>query len=139
MLIIVEALAAYRLGKSNKWQQLFTDATTRQQTSFTNLAISIQEEEDDDIYTSLLLMCSIYSPNETSEAVVMAIVNALKDKGDLLEKWRKRHSAMFGLMDNQDIPLANSIRMSKLAEGGVVTTDTCSPAKKVSRLLLAEI
>ena len=81
VLIIVEALAAYRLGKSNKWQQLFTDATTRRQTSFTNLAISIQEEGDDDLYTSLLLSCSICSPNETSEAVVMAIVNTLKDKG----------------------------------------------------------
>ena len=127
------------MGKSNKWQQLFTDATTRRQTSFTNLAISIQEEADDDLYTSLLLSCSIYSPNETSEAVVMAIVNTLKDKGDLLDKWRECHTTMFGLTDNHDIPLADSMRMSKLAEGGVVTTDTCSPARKVSRLLLAEI
>ena len=46
---------------------------------------------------------------------------------------------MFGLTDNHDIPLADSMRMPKLAEGGVITTDTCSPARKVSRLLLAEI
>ena len=101
-LIIVEVLAACRLGKSNKWQQLFTDTTTRRQTAFTNFAISIPEEKDDDIYTSLLLSCSIYSPNGTSEAVVMAIIKSLKDKGNLLEKWRECHSAMFGLTDNHD-------------------------------------
>ena len=46
---------------------------------------------------------------------------------------------MFGPMDNHDIPLADSMNMSKLADGGVITTDTCTPARKVSRLLLAEI
>ena len=118
VLIITEALAAYRLGKSKRWQQLFTDATTRQQTSFTNLAISIHEKEDNDIFTSLLLSCSIYSPNESSEAVVMSIVNTLKDKGDLLDKWRDYHRTMFG-EDHEDhaIPSADSLGMSKLAEG----------------------
>ena len=117
ILIITEALAAYRLGKSKRWQQLFTDATTRGQTSFTNLAISIHEKEDDDIFTSLLLLCSIYSPNELSEAVVMSIVNTLK-KGDLLDKWRDYHRTMFG-EDHEDhaIPSADSLEMSKLAEG----------------------
>ena len=68
----------------------------------------------------------------------MAIVNTLKDKGDLLDKWQECHSAMLGPMDNHNIPIANSMRMSKLAEGSVIKTDTCSPARKVSRLLLAE-
>ena len=127
------------MGKSKKWQQLFTDATTRRQTSFTNLAISIQEEEDDDILTSLLLSSNMYSPNETSEAVVMAIVNTLKEKGELLNKWRETHRAMFGETDNHNIPSGDSMQMSKLAEGGVITTDTCTTARKVSRLLLEEI
>ena len=53
--------------------------------SFTNLAISIQEE-DEDMLTSLLLSSSIYAPNETSEAVVPAIINKLQEKGQLLDK-----------------------------------------------------
>ena len=78
LLIIVEALTAYCLRRIKKWQQLFTDATTRRLTSSTNLNISIQKEDDDDILISLLLSSSIYSLNETSEAVVIAIVNTLK-------------------------------------------------------------
>ena len=59
----------------------------------------------------------------------MAIVNTLKDKGDLLDKWRECHSVMFGPMDDHNIPSADSTQMSKLAEGGVITTDTCTPAR----------
>lgn len=78
LLIVVEAIAAYRLGRSKKWQQLFTDATTRRQTLFTNLAISIQEEDDDELLTPLLLSSSIYSPGEKTEVVVAVIVDTLK-------------------------------------------------------------
>ena len=41
LLIVVQTLAAYCLGRSKKWQQLFTDGTSRHQQVFTNLAISI--------------------------------------------------------------------------------------------------
>ena len=43
LLIVVEALATYQLGKSKRWKQLFTDGTTKRQTFFQNLAISIEE------------------------------------------------------------------------------------------------
>ena len=47
LLTIVQTLSAYRLGKANKWGQLFTDGTSRRQKSFQNLLISI---EDDELY-----------------------------------------------------------------------------------------
>ena len=45
LLVIVQTLAAYRLGKADKFGQLFQDATGRQQISFQDLAISIEEDE----------------------------------------------------------------------------------------------
>lgn len=45
VLVIVQALAAYRLGKAKRWGQLFTDETSRRQISFQNLVISVEEDE----------------------------------------------------------------------------------------------
>ena len=45
LLVIVQTLAAYRLGKAGKFGQLFQDATSRRQDSFQNLVISIEEDE----------------------------------------------------------------------------------------------
>jgi len=33
------------LSKADKWDQLFTDATSRRQVSFQNLVISIEEDD----------------------------------------------------------------------------------------------
>ena len=45
LLVIVQTLAAYRLGKAERWIQIHTDGTGRQQTHFQNLLISIEEDE----------------------------------------------------------------------------------------------
>ena len=45
--VIVQTLAAYRLGKSNKWRQAFTDGTGRRQVAMQNLLIDIEEDLDD--------------------------------------------------------------------------------------------
>ena len=45
LLVVVQTLAAYRLGKADKWVQLFTDATSRRQVTFQNLVLSIEEDE----------------------------------------------------------------------------------------------
>ncbi len=45
LLVIVWALAAYRLGKAKRWGQLFTDGTLQRQISFQNLVISVEEDE----------------------------------------------------------------------------------------------
>ena len=45
LLVVCQTLAAYRLGKAGKWEQLFTDATSRRQVTFQNLIISVEEDE----------------------------------------------------------------------------------------------
>ena len=56
LLVVVQTLAAYRLGKADKFGQLFQDATSRQQISFQNLAISIEEDK---LYKYELPACAL--------------------------------------------------------------------------------
>ena len=93
LLIIVQTLAAYWLGKCPKWEQLFTDGTSRRQSSFADLAISIKEDEDD-IYTPLLLSSSIYPEDESSETVMRALVDTIQEKGEMLQGWISMHQSI---------------------------------------------
>ena len=49
------------------------------------------------------------------------------------------HSTLFGEGDHHIIPPPNSLDLSKLVMRGVITTDTCNKARKISRLLCAEV
>jgi len=42
--VIVQTLAAYPLARAKKWGQLHTDGTGRQQISFQDLVLSIEED-----------------------------------------------------------------------------------------------
>lgn len=45
LLVLVQTLATYRIAKADKWEQLFTDGTSRRQVAFQDLVISIEEDE----------------------------------------------------------------------------------------------
>jgi seryl-tRNA synthetase len=45
LLVIVQTLATYRIAKADKWEQLFTDGTSRRQVAFQNLVVSIEEDD----------------------------------------------------------------------------------------------
>lgn len=45
LLAIVQTLATYRIAKAKKWEQMFTDGTSRKQVSFQDLIITIEEDE----------------------------------------------------------------------------------------------
>ena len=45
LLVIVQTLATYRSAKADKWEQLFTDGTSRRQVAFQNLVVSIEEDD----------------------------------------------------------------------------------------------
>ena len=45
LLVIVQTLASYRSAKANKWEQIFTDGTSRRQFSFQDLIISVEEDD----------------------------------------------------------------------------------------------
>ena len=45
LLVIVQTRATYCIAKADKWEQLFTDGTSRKQVAFQDLIISIEEDE----------------------------------------------------------------------------------------------
>ena len=45
LLFVVQTLATYRIAKANKWEQLFTDGTSRRQVAFQSLIVSIEEDD----------------------------------------------------------------------------------------------
>lgn len=45
LLVVVQALAAYRLAKADKWGQLHSDESERRQNNFQDLVISIEEDD----------------------------------------------------------------------------------------------
>ena len=49
------------------------------------------------------------------------------------------HSTLFGEEDHHSISPANSLDLSKLATDGVIRTDVCNTARKISQLLYAEV
>ena len=71
--IIGEALAAYRLGKAKSWWQAFSDATTRRQTPFQNLLISL-DGADGELDPFVVSSC-IYLNDETSVTTADSITS----------------------------------------------------------------
>ena len=84
----------------------------------------------------LLLSSCIFPEDERSETVCKSIVDTLKEKAKLLEKWRKTNEKMFGT--DHDIPSREEMHMSKL-EGATINSDTCNGARLTSSLIADEI
>ena len=83
--------------------------------------------------THLLLSSNIFATDETATTVVRTIENTVKEKGELLGKWSDiMHATLYGEDNPHSIPPANSLDLSKLVTGGVITTDTCNTARKIS-------
>ena len=57
----------------------------------------------------------------------------------MLQEWISVYQLMFGVDDEHSIPPPTSLHLSKMSEGGLVTTDTCNAARKISRLLVKEV
>ena len=66
-------LAAMRLGDADTWHQLFTDSTTRRQTEFQNLVISLMEDEklDPVIVSSCMWLESGMPENQVQSVIDM--------------------------------------------------------------------
>ena len=94
-------------------------------------AISVKEDEDD-IYTPLLLSSSIYPEDESSKTVVRVLVDIIQEKGEMLQGWISMHQLMFGIDDEHSIPPSTYLNLSKMFDGGLVTTYTCNSARKIS-------
>ena len=75
-------------------------------------------------YHSILINCCFFQIN--------LLKNRLNQLHDVLEKKYPKY-------DRSSLPVADDIDLSKLGQGGTITTDTCSTAQKLRHLLLEKI
>lgn len=128
--IIGETLSAYRIAKSEKWHQIFTDGTSRRQISMTGVIVSIME--DDNVIPLLLSSCHV-AKGETSEDQAEAIENVIKRGRTWLEQWMKVCGRIFPDFIH-DIPKPREMDLVKL-NNAWINTDTCNAARKARRTI----
>ena len=133
--IMGETLTARRLASAEKWDQLFTDGTSRRQIALQNLVVGLL---DDEVMKPLILSSSIISENETSEKQVEAIISKLKTSGERLDQWATVLQREYP-DSTYKIPNGKELHIGKLGFGGAITTDTCNAAQKTKRLLVDEV
>ncbi len=132
--ILGETMAAYKLGKSGSWAQLFFDGTTRRQIPFQNLVIALDTDEE---LCSLVLSSCMIVEGETAKQQVEAVLDMIETAGKRLDMWRAEISDMHPSFEH-DIPDPSTMNIGKL-EGGAVTTDTCNAARSAKKLLCEEV
>ena len=69
------------------------------------------------MYISLLLSTCIYPEDGMSEALCRTIIDTIKEKALLLDKWKKFHEDQF-LLNTHNIPDSLEIFFSKMCHGG---------------------
>ena len=75
--VIGETMAALRLAKAVKWNQLFTDATSCQKISFQSLFIEIMD--DDGMINPVVVSSCIFMEDETSETEAQYVIDKVCD------------------------------------------------------------
>ena len=130
--IIGETMTAYRLAKVPKWEQLFTDGTSRRQVALQNLIVGIMEDKE---LMPLILSSSMILEDETSEKQVAAVAAMIRCGGRRLQRWAEVIKQQFPDYVH-DIPPPSAMNIGKLGSGGAITSDTCNGARKTRRLLV---
>ena len=138
LLHVTKTLASFQIGKANSYEQLFSDGTSRRQTSIQNVIIRFLLDGG---FKTITLSTSIIAEDETSESLSKSIMQTFKESGALLDAWRdvtvQMYPAWVDLLDM--IPKGSNLTLSKLAKQGMITTDTCATARKFRQLLITEI
>ena len=135
--IIGETLPCFELARYQFYGQMHTDATQRRQISRDNILIS-PRDDDGKLLCPKLLSTTILSENGKAETVCNSIVATFEAKAHLLTDWKEIHERMFP-GDEHNIPNARDISITKLHNGGVVTTDTCNSARSLATKLVRTI
>ena len=133
--IIGDTLAAYRIGKVDKWDQLFSDGIVRRQTALKKMVISVINEEH---LCPLILSTSIILKGETSEQKVDTVMSTITGCGKRLQWWVEVLEHSHPSYHN-NIPGPNSMNICKLGSGGDLTPDTCNGAIKTCRLIAEKV
>jgi hypothetical protein len=136
LLHVTKTLAAYKIARAEWFEQLFTDGTSRRQTTIPNVVVKILSDSG---YRCISLSTCIFSETESSESIAAAIAQAFKESAEMLNEWCVVTASLYP--DRSDlvemIPDGSKLTLSKLGKGqrGFTMTDTCSPARKLCRLI----
>ena len=77
--IIGETIAAIKLARSESWEQLFTDGTSRRQVSFQNMIIGLLSNQNDTLHPLHVSSC-IFNEDETSEKQVEGMIEKVRNQ-----------------------------------------------------------
>mmetsp|Transcript_21419 Transcript_21419/g.44776 ORF Transcript_21419/g.44776 Transcript_21419/m.44776 type:complete len:297 (+) Transcript_21419:1703-2593(+) len=135
---LTKMMSAYTLANVNEYSELFSDGTSRRQTSIQNLIIGFLEDGG---FKTVALSTSILEDDDTATSLNESILCTFKEGWQLLDQWRETTKRMFpGHNDILDvIPESIDLTLKKLGYNGVVMTDTCETAKKFRCLLIESI
>ena len=136
LLHVTKTLASYQIGKANSYEQLFSDGTSRRQTSIQNVIIRFLSDGG---FKTITLSTSIIAEDETAESLSKSIRQIFKG-GELLDAWQDFTLEMYpAWVDKVDmIPKGSYLTLSKLTKQGMIMTDTCATAQKFRQLLINE-
>ena len=111
--IVGETVTAHRLAKAPKWDQLFTDGTSRRQVALQNLVISVLEDEE---LNPIIVSSAMIVEGESSEQQCKEIVKLLSNCLNRLSDWKKKIDQMFpGVAHDISHPI--DVNLLKLSEG----------------------
>ena len=133
---VTQTLAAYEIALSKEYVQAYTDGTSRRQTFMQNFILRLSESG----YRQVTLSGCIISEDESSDTIARTIMKVFNEAGKKLDHWREVTEDLYpdrpDLLDK--IPPASELTLTKLGKG-FITTDTCSAAQKLRRLLIEKI
>ena len=131
LMTVCQMVAAHRLSNAEVWRQIFTDGTSRRQTSLIDLIISICQGDDEPALPILMSSC-ILPKDETAEGNFDAIVAFLEERQEWLQLWKSKFEEMYPGVDHDINP--DGINIGKM-QRSCVMTDTCNTARKLNRML----
>jgi hypothetical protein len=124
--------------KSRRYEQLITDGTSWRQTAIQNAVVGILTDGG---FKMVNLSSGILAENETAKCLTGSIICTFKEGGQLLDDWRivlkRLYPSRQDLLDM--IPQSQALTSAKLANDGMVSTDTCNTARKTRCLLCKAI
>ena len=133
MAYLTKMLAAYQLAKVDIYFEHHSDGTSRRQITINNIIIRIATEGG---FRNITLNSAILSEDETSEVLTATIVRTFREGQQFLVTWREVTMREYPERPDllQSLPHPSELSLAKLARGGWIMTDTCSPMQKFRRL-----
>ena len=130
--IIGQTLAAYHIGKVEKWDQLFSDGMVSPQTALQNLAIGIIYEE---LLCPLILSTSIILKEETYEQQVDSVLSTIAGCGIGCSGGRR----CWIIHTLHTSTISHTQDLGNLGSNGALTPYICNGARKTCRLIVEQV